>query len=310
MMTGLLNILKIPGMTSHDVVGNLRRLTKMKRIGHAGTLDPQAAGVLPVCIGGSTKLIPFMDHSIKTYRVEMKLGIKTDTQDTTGEILERKVAIPSMDLVEKALESMVGVYWQTPPMYSAIKHKGKKLYELARAGKEIEREPRKKTIYEVRWISGEGDTVFFDVDCSEGTYVRTLCDDVGNLLGCGAAMSFLLRTESCRLNIENAVSLRELEDADQWTEYLMPIDVVLRHHPKSVVSNKYSKKILNGVSVTEFDFIDAESCLTCRADITSERNITRVYLDELFIGMGKIAYDRNELSMLKLLHQPHIELTD
>lgn len=310
MMTGLLNILKTPGMTSHDVVGKLRRLTKMKRIGHAGTLDPQAAGVLPVCIGSSTKMIPFMDHSVKTYRVEMKLGIKTDTQDTTGEVLERKIAIPSMDLVKKALESMVGVYWQTPPMYSAIKHKGKKLYELARAGKEIEREPRKKTIYEVRWISGEGDTVFFDVDCSEGTYVRTLCNDVGNLLGCGAAMSFLLRTVSCRLNIENAVTINELEDADQWNQKLMPIDVVLKHFPKTVVKHKYSKKILNGVSVTEFDFIDVESCLMYSSDVTSDKNITRVYLEELFIGMGKIALENNELSMLKLLPQSLFEQTD
>ena len=310
MMTGLLNILKTPGMTSHDVVGHLRRFTKIKRIGHAGTLDPQAAGVLPVCIGSSTKMIPFMDHSVKTYRVEMKLGIKTDTQDTTGKILEQNDAIPSMDLVKEALESMVGVYWQTPPMYSAIKHKGKKLYELARTGKEIERQPRKKTIYEVRWISGKNDTVFFDVDCSEGTYVRTLCNDVGNLLGCGAAMSFLLRTESCRLNIENAVVLSELENAGQWTEYLMPIDRVLKHYPKTVVNNKHSKKILNGVHVTDFEFVNVESSLTWGTDDPSERNITRVYLEELFIGMGKIAFDSNELSMLKLLPQSHIEQSD
>lgn len=309
-MTGLLNILKIPGMTSHDVVGKLRSLTKIKRIGHAGTLDPQAAGVLPVCIGSSTKMIPFMDHSIKTYRVEMKLGVKTDTQDTTGEILTQSATIPSMDLVEKTLESMVGVYWQTPPMYSAIKHKGKKLYELARAGKTIEREPRKKTIYQVRWISGQGDTVFFDVDCSEGTYVRTLCDDVGNLLGCGAAMSFLLRTESCRLSIENTVTLTELEHEVQWTGKLMPVDVVLGHYPKAVVNNKLSKKILNGVSVTDFDYVDDISCQPHCVDIASERNITRVYLEELFIGMGKLDFDSNELSMLKLLPQPLIDQTD
>lgn len=303
MMTGLLNMLKAPGMTSHDVVGYLRRFTKIRRIGHAGTLDPQAAGVLPVCIGSSTKMIPFMDHSVKTYRVEMKLGVKTDTQDTTGEILEQNNAIPSMDRVQEALESMIGVYWQTPPMYSAIKHKGKKLYELAREGKEIEREPRKKMIYNVRWISGEEDTVFFDVDCSEGTYVRTLCDDVGNLLGCGAAMSFLLRTDSCRLNIINAVTLSELENADQWTEHLIPIDMVLKHYPKTVVNKKHSKKILNGVHVTDFDVFNAESFLTLNTADLSGKKITRVYLEELFIGMGKIAIENNELTMLKLLPQ-------
>jgi len=309
-MTGLLNILKIPGMTSHDVVARLRRLTKMKRIGHAGTLDPQAAGVLPVCAGVSTKMIPFMDHRVKTYRVEMKLGIKTDTQDTTGVVLHETKNIPTQSMAKDTLIGMIGEYCQTPPMYSAIKHKGKKLYELAREGKVIERAPRKKMIYDIRWISGELDTVFFDVDCSEGTYVRTLCDDVGNLLGCGAAMSFLLRTESCRLGINEAVTLNELEDAAEWTHELVPVDVALRHHPKTVVSHKYQGKILNGVAVDDFEFEESEKNSINHEDTRSDMIITTVYLEKQFIGMGEIAVENGVLSMKKLLPQSCNGLND
>ncbi len=302
-MTGLLNILKTPGMTSHDVVFRLRRLTKIKRIGHAGTLDPQAAGVLPVCIGNSTKMIPFLDHRVKTYRVEMKLGITTDTQDTTGVVVNQTSMIPSIEIVKDVLKSMIGEYWQTPPMYSAIKINGKKLYELARKGQVIEREPRKKTIYDIRWISGSQDTAFFDVDCSEGTYVRTLCNDVGSLLGCGAAMSFLLRTESCHLRIEDAITLSDLENDEKWSARLLPVDVALEHYPKSVVGKLHSKKVLNGVSVPDFLFFDVESDEISSLHNYPEKKVTRVYLDEVFIGMGEIALSSGELSMVKLLSQ-------
>lgn len=309
-MTGLLNVLKTPGMTSHDVVARLRRLTKMKRIGHAGTLDPQAAGVLPVCAGVSTKMIPFMDHRLKTYRVEMKVGIKTDTQDTTGVVLHETKNIPTPAIIQKTLMGMIGEYWQTPPMYSAIKYKGKKLYQLAREGIEIERAPRKKVIYDIRWIAGDLDRVFFDVDCSEGTYVRTLCDDVGNLLGCGAAMSFLLRTESCRLRINEAVTLKELEEIKTWTDVLLPVDIALRHHPKTVVSNLCHRKILNGVAVDKFQFEDAEKSIFDQEDHRSEIITTRVYLEKRFIGMGGITVENGELSMTKLLPQLCNGLTD
>lgn len=302
-MTGLLNVLKTPGMTSHDVVSRLRRLTRIKRIGHAGTLDPQAAGVLPVCIGASTKMIPFFDHSIKTYRVEMKMGLKTDTQDTTGVVLNQSSSIPSMENVKDALKSMVGEYWQTPPMYSAIKHNGKKLYELARKGQEIERAPRKKNIYDIRWISGSLDTAFFDVDCSEGTYVRTLCDDVGNLLGCGAVMSFLLRTESCRLRIDDAITLSELENEEKWSARILPVDVTLEHYPKTMVEKRYSKKILNGVSVDDFLFFNVGSGDASPVYKPFDNKVTRVYLEQTFIGMGEISLNSGTLSMLKILPQ-------
>ncbi len=290
-MMGIMNILKTPGMTSHGVVSRLRKITNIKKIGHAGTLDPQAAGVLPVCIGASTKMIPFLDHSKKSYRVEMKLGITTDTQDTTGKIISVNEIIPPIEVIKESLYQFMGEYWQVPPMYSAIKQNGKKLYELARAGKVVNREVRKKYIYDIKWIISEKDIVFFDVVCSEGTYIRTLCDDVGKIAGCGATMSFLLRTESCRMRIEDAVTLEEIEQESEWVDFLKPIEKALGHYASAAILDKDANKILNGVSVTDF---------TLDKPIADQMAV-KVYLHGSFIGMGIIDLSQQSLSMNKLI---------
>ncbi len=189
-MDRIINILKPPNMTSHDVVGRLRRLTRIKRIGHTGTLDPMAAGVLPVCIGKATKIIEYFEQDAKTYRCEMTLGASTDTEDAWGTVLESSDYVPTEEELRATLLSFVGEIDQIPPMYSALKINGKKLYELAREGKIVEREARRRTIHEIIIIRMdlENKTVL-DVKCSKGTYVRTLCHDVGLKLGCYGHMS-------------------------------------------------------------------------------------------------------------------------
>lgn len=303
-MTGCLNIFKTPGMTSHGVVAILRRLTGIKKIGHAGTLDPQAAGVLPVCIGPATKMIPYLDHRKKTYRVEMIMGIVTDTQDTTGVVLKKSDALPEPEKIKTVLEGFLGEYMQIPPMYSAIKHKGKKLYELARSGQEVPREPRKRIIHGIRWVSNTHNTIVFDVDCSEGTYVRTLCHDAGQKQGCGAAMGALIRTESCRLSAAEAVTLQELEDSGQWQTRLMPVDALLAHHPSAIVDIRMQKKILNGVAIEDFNMIDHSNLEVPHNNGSNEKMISRVYLGDRFIGMGGINLNEKNLSMVKLLPFP------
>lgn len=303
-MTGLLNILKGPGVTSHGVISRLRRLTKIKRIGHAGTLDPQAAGVLPVCVGEATKMIPYLDHRRKIYRVEMKLGIVTDTQDMTGQILKTDLNIPGAEDVKKVLDTFHGEYWQVPPMYSAIKKQGKKLYELARKGTVVEREPRLKMIYDLRWISKVDDLVCFDVTCSEGTYVRSLCHDVGQILGCGAVMSFLLRLESCCQPIAEAVTLEEMEEDTCWERNLISIDHALRHYPKVFVSESWRKRITNGLSAECEAFANLEPVETGEPELSQKAvhdSLVRVYLNDCFIGMGTMLTENNHVIMKKSL---------
>jgi tRNA pseudouridine55 synthase len=295
-MTGLLNVLKAPGYTSHDVVNRLRRLTGIKRIGHAGTLDPQAAGVLPVCIGNATRMIQYLDHRQKVYRVEMKLGLTTDSQDLTGRILSTSDMLPDHETVKRMMASFEGIYWQVPPMYSAIKKDGRKLYELAREGTEIERIPRKKKIYKIQWISMEHDLIQFDVTCSEGTYVRTLCHDAGLKLGCGAAMSFLLRLESCGQIIRDAFTLDELEQMTDWQSAVTPVDHALLHHPEVHIREPFIKKALNGIPVEQFDLIET---VASKTDPEKDEYLVRVYIDRQFIGMGSVRNESGTLTIKK-----------
>jgi tRNA pseudouridine55 synthase len=305
-MMGMLNILKTPGITSHGVISRIRRLSGIKKIGHAGTLDPQAAGVLPVCIGAATKMIPYMDHRKKTYRVEMKLGLTTDTQDMTGQIVAKSFKIPLEDDVKQVLTRFLGDYWQVPPMYSAIKHQGKKLYELARTGQEVERAPRKRIIDRIQWISMKNDLVLFDVVCSEGTYIRTLCHDAGQQLGCGATMAFLLRMESCRMPINEAVALEELEADIHWQNLVIPVDQALKHHPGVHVPESSWKRIANGMPVSEY-YISKQAGLITALDEKHHVNLpVRVYLtndviNSEFIGMGAINAASGQLTMKKRL---------
>ena len=214
-MNGIINVYKERGFTSHDVVAKLRGILHMKKIGHTGTLDPDATGVLPVCLGKATKVCGLLTDKDKTYRAVVKLGVMTNTEDMTGEILAKHPVLVTKEQIERAVSKFVGEIEQVPPMYSAIKINGKKLYELARQGKEVERKARKVTIYGIKVLSIDFSENEFtmEVSCSKGTYIRTLCKDIGEFLGCGAAMKTLVRTRVSEFFLEQALTLGQIEQA-------------------------------------------------------------------------------------------------
>lgn len=249
MINGMINVYKEAGFTSHDVVAKLRGILKQKKIGHTGTLDPDATGVLPVCLGNGTRLCDMLADKSKEYIAVMRLGVVTDTQDMSGKILQEKEVVCSEEKVRAALLSFKGKYSQVPPMYSALKVNGKKLYELAREGKEIERQPREVFIHKIEIISVDLPFVKFRVDCSKGTYIRTLCQDVGEKLGCGAAMDSLNRTRVGNFRLENAITLTEIEALSKegkLLERVIPVDFVFQVLPKVVVKREFRKRIDNG----------------------------------------------------------------
>lgn len=228
MFHGVINIYKEPGYTSHDVVAKLRGILKQKKIGHTGTLDPAAEGVLPVCLGKGTKLCDMLTDKTKTYQAVMLLGVSTDTQDTTGTVLsERSTEGIDEAAAAEAAESFVGLYHQIPPMYSALKVNGKKLYELAREGKEVERQARPVEILSLSIDKVDLPRVTMTVHCSKGTYIRTLCHDIGEKLGCGACMEHLLRTQVDRFQVKDSLTLSQVEDlvnAGTIEEQIIPVD--------------------------------------------------------------------------------------
>ena len=249
-MTGILNVYKPKGMTSHDVVSFVRRQLKMKRIGHTGTLDPLATGVLPVLVGNATKLSDFIMADEKKYKARVTLGITTDTDDSTGEIIEKKDVSVSEEELKETVKKFIGEIPQIPPMYSAIKVDGQKLYRLARQGIEIERKPRNITVYSIDISNFDGTSFDMDVHCSKGTYIRALCRDIGETLGTGAVMSELERTMSGVFTKENAYSFEQIENAVNSGEIenlLMPTDSVLDNFLRVDVNTEYSQKIKNGI---------------------------------------------------------------
>ncbi len=252
-MNGIVNVNKPLGMTSHDVVYRLRRMLGIKKIGHTGTLDPDASGVLPMCIGKGTKLAEMLTASDKQYLAELTLGAVTDTQDKSGEVLKQFEVDVTEAEIKKVISDFVGEIQQIPPMYSAIKVNGKKLYELAREGKTIERQPRTVTIsnIEIKNIDTEKNTVEILVDCSKGTYIRTLCNDIGEKLGCGGYMSGLVRTKTGRFTIDEAYSLETLEEMSKNGDYsfLTPVSEVLSEYERLVLGERNAKKVRNGVPV-------------------------------------------------------------
>lgn len=255
MIHGIIPVRKAPGMTSHDVVARVRKLTGQKRVGHTGTLDPDVEGVLPVCLGQATRIVEYIQELPKRYRGTMVLGRSTDTEDATGEVVEeRPLDRLHPNDVEEVFRRFHGKITQVPPMYSAVKVKGKRLYELAREGKEVERPSRQVTIYRLRAtrIQPEGPypEVDFDVICSRGTYVRTLCVDLGKMLGFPAHMARLIRVESGPFVLDDAVTLEELAEVaaeGKWEEVLCPIDAALGHLPAAVVSGRDEAGVLNGL---------------------------------------------------------------
>lgn len=215
MMNGIIIVDKEPGFTSHDVVAKLRGICGQRKIGHTGTLDPMATGVLPVCLGSATKLCDMLADRDKEYVAELLLGVETDTQDVTGQVLARRLVEVEESQVRSAAQGFVGEYLQVPPMYSALKVDGKKLYELARAGKEVERKARPVRIYELEILECALPVVRMRVVCSKGTYIRTLCADIGERLGCGGTMRSLRRTRVGQFSIEDACTLGQLQ---QWKD--------------------------------------------------------------------------------------------
>ena len=243
---GILNVYKEQGYTSHDVVAKLRGILKQKKIGHTGTLDPEAEGVLPVCLGKATKLCDLLAGHDKVYEAVMLLGQSTDTQDTTGTVLESATVTASEEEVREAVLSFEGPYEQIPPMYSALKVNGQKLCDLARKGRQVERQPRSVTIHELTLLSREGDTLRLRVRCSKGTYIRTLCADIGEALGCGGCMQALRRTQAGEYTIAEAVPLQQLLEAAEPETYLRDVDTMFRGYPGVKLTVNQEKRCRNG----------------------------------------------------------------
>lgn len=248
-MNGIINVYKEEDFTSFDVVAKLRGILKQKKIGHTGTLDPKAQGVLPVCLGKSTKVCDLLTDKDKVYETVMLLGVTTDTQDMTGTILSTGEVTCSEDDVQDAIMHFVGDYDQIPPMYSALKVNGQKLCNLARAGIEVERKARPVHIFEIEIVSIALPRVTMRVHCSKGTYIRTLCQDIGDNLGCGASMESLLRTRVADFTIEHAYRLAEIEEAVKngtIDTIIAPTDSVFLKYPGVTILQEYEKLLYNG----------------------------------------------------------------
>lgn len=247
--SGVINIYKEAGYTSHDVVAKLRGILKQKKIGHTGTLDPQAQGVLPVCLGKGTKLCDLLADHDKEYEAVLRLGITTDTQDMEGNVLQESSVQVSEEEVRTCILSFQGEQMQVPPMYSALKVNGKKLYELAREGKVVERKARSVTFHKIEVLWMELPKVKIRVQCSKGTYIRTLCNDIGEKLGCGGCMEELLRTRVERFALEDAVKLDEVQKAmEEGTvdSLILPVDRIFDQYPTAKTTTQGDLLVHNG----------------------------------------------------------------
>ena len=245
-MNGIVIIDKPAGWTSQDVTARLRRVFGTRRIGHGGTLDPMATGVLPVFVGRATRGVEFFEHAEKTYETELLLGVATDTEDTTGTVLFRREVSVTPGQLTAVLERFRGEIMQIPPMYSALKVNGQKLCDLARKGRQVERQPRPVTIHELALLSREGDTLRLRVRCSKGTYIRTLCADIGEALGCGGCMQALRRTQAGEYTIAEAVPLQQLLEAAEPETYLRDVDTMFRGYPGVKLTVNQEKRCRNG----------------------------------------------------------------
>ena len=254
-MNGIVIIDKPMGWTSQDVVSKLRGVLKTRRIGHGGTLDPMATGVLPVFVGRGTRGVEFFEHAEKTYEATLRLGVTTDTEDTSGTVLEEKeVHISEAEILE-VLPRFRGKIQQIPPMYSALKVNGQKLYDLARKGKEVERQPREIEIFKLECLEFRGNEARLLVHCSKGTYIRTLCKDIGEALGCGGCMAALRRVTAGEYTLEEAIPLQTLVDCADPEQYLRPVDSMFRNYPAVTLTANQEKRCRNGnaFSVTHPD---------------------------------------------------------
>lgn len=289
MIEGIINVYKEAGWTSNDVVCKLKGVFHQKRIGHAGTLDPDACGVLPVCVGRATKLFDYLTTCKKTYVATICFGAVTDTQDASGNFLDKSGACPTDKELEEVLSEFLGNIKQIPPMYSALKRDGKKLYELAREGKEIKREAREVFVYDIKILSPiKENRCKISVTCSKGTYIRTICHDIGQKLGCGAYMFDLLRTESAGFKIENSLTISQIQECVQKEDFsfVVPIQNAIEFYPRVDIDNSCLKKIQNGNKV-EAKFASAHF-----------KGFVRAYCNGIFFG---IAEEKDDFISIKCM---------
>ena len=275
-MNGIILVDKPQDWTSHDVVAKLRGVLHERRIGHSGTLDPLATGLLVVFVGRATRAVEFAEADSKEYITGLHLGVSTDTQDITGNIVASSGALPDEAALREAIGRFIGDIEQIPPMYSAIKKGGKKLYELARRGESVERAPRKITVSDIDIAGRDGDDYILNISCSKGTYVRTLCSDIGEALGCGACMSSLRRTRAGVFSVDDAHSLADIEAAvreGRLSDIILPVDTLFASFPKLTVSQSAAKRLKNGNIIK----------------ISAEDGDYRVYSDpEEFLLLGRV----------------------
>ena len=293
-MNGIINFFKPRGMTSHDAVSFFRRLLGIKKIGHSGTLDPNATGVLPICIGKATRVSEYFNEMDKEYIGELTLGMRTDTQDIDGKVLEVSHRKVTADEIENSVNKFRGQITQIPPMYSAVRHKGKKLYELAREGKIVERKSRDINIKELNILNNyNNEEIIFYTKCSKGTYIRTLCNDIGEDLQTHGFMSYLIRVGVGSFNIENSYGKEYLKSLkkNEIQNLLEPMDLALTHLDEIIVKDEMYKKLTNGMIVQIFhsNYVENRRC--------------RVYCLGKFIGIGRIIVKNNYpfLKMDKML---------
>ena len=298
-MNGIINVYKEQGYTSHDVVAKLRGILHMKKIGHTGTLDPDAVGVLPVCIGRATKLCGMITDWGKAYEAVMLLGTRTDTQDVSGTVLEQKEVNVTEVQIMDTINSFVGEYDQIPPMYSALKHNGKKLYELARQGIEVERKARRINISSIHVnelnLEDKVKTVTFTVECSKGTYIRTLCEDIGINLGCGACMQSLKRTRVGLFGTDTSYTLsqlQELADNSKIEDVIIAVDNMFPDYPKVTVCEGFDKLLYNGNKLPEKAII---------GEIGDNKEVRLYNNSQEFIGIYK--YEKGEFIPVKIFYE-------
>jgi len=245
-MDGIVIVDKPQDWTSQDVVSKLRGVFRTRRIGHGGTLDPMATGVLPVFVGRATRGVEFFEHAEKIYEAELLLGTITDTEDVTGRVLEKRPVSVTREELEDILSRFRGEISQIPPMYSAIKVNGQKLYDLARKGQEVERKPRKITIFSLECLTFDGRAARLRVHCSKGTYIRTLCKDIGEALGCGGCMAALRRVQAGEYDLSQAVTLETLTGCENPEKYLLPVDSLFAKYPAVTLTPNQEKRCRNG----------------------------------------------------------------
>lgn len=299
-LSGLIVIDKPKGYTSFDVVAVMRKITKQKKMGHTGTLDPLATGVLPMLLGSATKAQDLIPNSDKEYVADFVLGIKTDTQDISGTVVEKKRVSVDLKELKRAINSFQGNINQVPPMYSALKKDGKRLYDLARSGITVEREARKINIYNIELLSFEEENVkaTMKVSCSKGTYIRTLCNDIGEKLGCGATLTELRRTKACGFNLDNSISLTEVEKLafeDQLDKKIIGVDKLFEAYERVNISYEQSQIFNNGGRL-----LLERTDLNTKLDFLSDGQFIRVYSnDNIFLGLAFVCLKEKSLRVKK-----------